>query len=383
MLFRSDIFFIAQSSINQTITLSGVLSSGTASGSSTNRLVIDESGSSYSNVVILTNNANSFVANIRVDFGTLATTSNAALGAGANQILLNTAAVPAAGTLRLDANGIDINRQVNVNAVGASVNTNGNNGTISGVLAGTSSLTKFGTGQLVLSNGANTFNGPVVVNGGGLLVNGVLPGAASPPAITVNTGGTIGGTGTVGSGAATRNITVNNGGTLVGGDPTTAAGGDPGVLTVNGNILIGGGSNFRVRITGGSPSGTDGGSSGGTPTDPANNGFLFHSTGTLTLNATANIVIDGTGVSFTPNQQYSYLVAQSGSASSINVIDDTVFQTIGFTGTNFSLIGDGTGNVYLAFTPVPEPVTVLGLAAGALGLSGLVRHRLRSRLQRA
>ena len=48
---------------------------------------------------------------------------------------------------------------------------------------------------------------------------------------------------------------------------------------------------------------------------------------------------------------------------------------------NYSLAvaSDGGGGylLQLTFTPVPEPATVFALAAGALGLGGLVRRRLR------
>ena len=43
---------------------------------------------------------------------------------------------------------------------------------------------------------------------------------------------------------------------------------------------------------------------------------------------------------------------------------------------NVSLVSSG-GNLTLTFSPVPEPTTVLGLAAGSLGLGGFIRRRLR------
>ena len=46
------------------------------------------------------------------------------------------------------------------------------------------------------------------------------------------------------------------------------------------------------------------------------------------------------------------------------------------TANNVSLISSG-GNLTLTFSPVPEPATVLGLAAGALGLGGFIRRRFR------
>ena len=64
-----------------------------------------------------------------------------------------------------------------------------------------------------------------------------------------------------------------------------------------------------------------------------------------------------------------------------DVIDPSnyVLQSSTFTGfSGVSLAVDGIGtNLVLTLSPVPEPATVLGVAAGALGLGGLVRRRLR------
>ncbi len=90
-------------------------------------------------------------------------------------------------------------------------------------------------------------------------------------------------------------------------------------------------------------------------------------------------MIDGTGLTFNLSQSYSYLVARLPTgAPAININDQSRFQTIGFVDTpeNIALVTD-SGAVYLNFTPVPEPATVLGLAAGALGLGGYVRRRFR------
>jgi autotransporter-associated beta strand protein len=371
-----DSYFIARTSNGQTITLSGVISGGNAGS----RFVVDETGGTQSNVLILTNPNNTFQGTVRVDFGALAITSDGALGNPNNGLLLQSNSATN-GSLRFDANNITLAATRTVTVLGIPfVNTNGNNATVAGPLVGTSAvvLTKIGAGTLTLANAANTFAGPLNVGGGTLLVNGNLPGSAGGVATTVDTGATLGGTAALGAAGATRNVAVATGGTLAGGNPAAAVGSDPGNLTVNGNIAFDAGANFRTRVTGGAPAAPNtGGSSGATPTSPTNNGLVVHAAGgTLTLNPGMNVVIDGTGVAFTLNQAYSYAVAQTGAAPGLVFNDQSRFQTVGFQATAFSL-NENAGILYLNFTPVPEPVTVLGLAAAGLGLASLVRRKRR------
>ena len=58
-------------------------------------------------------------------------------------------------------------------------------------------------------------------------------------------------------------------------------------------------------------------------------------------------------------------------------VDRLLRQIVGFSVQSASLTGDTGGAIYLNFTPVPEPTTVLGIATAGLGLAGLVRGRLR------
>jgi autotransporter-associated beta strand protein len=288
-----------------------------------------------------------------------------------------------AGTLNLNALSQTINALSSSGAVGMitsgaagtptlTVGNGDGSGTFSGVIqngSGTVAFTKVGAGTQTLG-GANTYTGATTVNGGTLAISGSL---AAGSTVTVNNTATLTGTGTV-NGATT----VNTGGTLIAGNPTAALGADPGTLTVGGNIAFNSGSNFRVRLTGGTP-GTNGGSSGGTPTNPANNGYLVQSAGTFTFDSNANIVIDWTGIAFTQHEVYSYRVGQSTAAIGLNITDQSKFKMVDdYPATNFSLTADGTGAIFLTFTPVPEPGTILGIAAGAIGLGGLLR-RLRAR----
>ncbi len=100
---------------------------------------------------------------------------------------------------------------------------------VSGVIEGSGSLIKVGIGTLALT-GANTYSGPTSVNGGILDVNGSLVSA-----VTVNSGGTLGGNGFVGD-------TLINGGTL-------APGNSIGLLTVQGNLVFTAASSYMVEVS--------------------------------------------------------------------------------------------------------------------------------------
>jgi autotransporter-associated beta strand protein len=311
--------------------------------------------------------------------GPLQVSSAAQLGTGT--VFLGTST--ASGTLRAAGNltfgGAGTPPEI---AVGpsATLDAQANTVTLGTPLSSSGTLTKLGTGTLILSNGGSTFTGAVTVSGGTLLVTGKLPGAAAAPTVTVQNGATLAGTGTIGTtapGGVSRNITVAAGGTLVGGDPAVAAGSVPGTLTVVGNITLQAGSNLRMRLTGGLPAAANSGGSSGSLTSPPNNGSLLQTSGTMTFDPTTNAVVDGTGVTFVP-QSYSYKVAQANSdQSSLNITNQAQFAAIGFTATNFSLTGDVTGAVFLNFTPVPEPATVGLVAAAGLGLVGRVRRKPR------
>jgi T5SS/PEP-CTERM-associated repeat protein/autotransporter-associated beta strand protein len=80
----------------------------------------------------------------------------------------------------------------------STIDTNGQNGTLSGVLSGSGSILKTGLGTLSL-NAANTFTGGVTVSGGTLSV------AGATGDVTVQAGATLVGTGSV------EDITLNSG----------------------------------------------------------------------------------------------------------------------------------------------------------------------------
>jgi autotransporter-associated beta strand protein len=100
--------------------------------------------------------------------------------------------------------------------------------TIEGTIGGFQSLTKMGTGTLVL-NGDSTYTGPTTVNAGFLVINGSIVST-----LTVNTGSTIKGTGIYGP------ITVNSGATL-------SPGNSPGLMFAD-SVIFNPDSIFQVEI---------------------------------------------------------------------------------------------------------------------------------------
>lgn len=244
-------------------------------------------------------------------------------------------------------------------------------------------LTKVGSGTLTLT-GNNTYDGQTNVNAGTLLVNGQsgTNSGTGLSTVIVNSGGTIGGTGR--TNAITFN--VNTGGTVRGGDANMA-----GTLTVNGLLSLGDNAIIGVRVNDASPGAAaagSGGSTDGTIPNPTSNNFIHVTNGDLSWDPTKVVfTIDGTGSPFVVGQTYSYQIGQIDlkDLSTLNISSITSpsqFITTGFNDpTNFTITGGpGTGGqVYLNISPVPEPATVLGLAAGALSLGGLIRRRVARR----
>ena len=150
--------------------------------------------------------------------------------------------------------------------------------TFSGALSGNGALVKTGTGTLVLT-GNNNRPGSVIVNSGGLVMNGFVSSAT-----TVN-GGTLGGTGLFGGGV------VVNGGTLAPGSPI--GGNSIGAMSLGGNFVHNAGGAYQVEV------------------NAAGQGDRVNTSGTATLNGGTVQVLAQAG-SYAPRTTYTIVNATGG-----------------------------------------------------------------------
>jgi len=144
------------------------------------------------------------------------------------------------------------------------------------------SLIKTGDGRLMLT-GDNTYRGPTTVNGGLLAVNGSLTSR-----VTVNDGGTLGGSGRIGA------LTAHHGATV-------APGNSIGSLQVTGDVTFAPGSTYAVEL---SPTSSDRIVAGGTAT-------LSGATVALSLENSPTL-LSATEVQSLLGHQYTILLAAGG-----------------------------------------------------------------------
>jgi autotransporter-associated beta strand protein len=215
-------------------------------------------------------------------------------------------------------------------AVALSVGNSNTNTTFSGGMIGPGSLTKIGSGTLLMT-GSNSYAGSTTVSQGGLVVDGPLVSL-----VTVNSGGTLGGTGSLTS------VTVNPGGHLAPGDP-------PGLLNIIGTLTLLPGAVMDYQLD--------------TPDDSDE---VYMPFGTLALNGQQFGDINFTPLAGFAPGDYTLIVAGTviGSLSS---------------GTSGSIDGYSAnisvqGNI-LVLSVVPEPSALALLGTGAIILAGIVRRR--------
>ena len=235
----------------------------------------------------------------------------------------------------------------------------------------------------------HSYQGNTLVQGGSLVINGTLGDSGAGKLagnVVVGSGATLAGTGTIIlDGGEGKTVTVNQGGTLRGGsaaDPT-------GPLMVSGpTSIIGaatGAGTLAVDLNGT-------GTSGATVSRlvvPGGSTLNFQTTGVGTGPVAIQLLNDG---SLTPGNPYSFTIANGDvnvfllngiPVSSYTHNADFTLRSANFSFSEVTLTVDGSNNLVLGFTPVPvpEPATVMGIAAAALGLGGLVRRLRRGKAQ--
>ena len=142
--------------------------------------------------------ANSYSGGTTVVNGTLGVGANGALGTGPVELFTD-------ATLAFTANGLNLaNAVVLEGSLDPTIDTGANTDTISGVISGPGSLTKTGSGELILT-GADTYTGATTVAAGTLIVNGSIAASSS---LTLDSGTTLGGSGAVGGFVVPSGATV-------------------------------------------------------------------------------------------------------------------------------------------------------------------------------
>ncbi|HGM6677665.1 TPA: autotransporter outer membrane beta-barrel domain-containing protein [Serratia marcescens] len=209
-------------------------------------------------------------------------------------------------------------------------------------ISGHGGLTKQGIGTLVLT-GNNTYSGPTLVNQGRLAVNGSVTSAVS-----VQSGGIVGGSGTVGS------LTARDGGTV-------APGNSIGTLNVAGNVSFEPGSRYAVEV---GPNGqSDRIQSSGSAT-------IGGGEVAVTLENSPNLLTQGEVRSLL-GQQYTILSAQQGVSGQFDAVaPNYLFLGTGLsyqpTGVTLSVGRNGTSFASVAQTSNERAVAAAAdaLAAG-------------------
>ncbi|MDO8396184.1 MAG: autotransporter domain-containing protein [Bradyrhizobium sp.] len=182
-------------------------------------------GSTAGNATIANNGTLSFIGNstagnaalINNVAGTVDFSGSAGLN---NDFRLSAGSIAGAGNYLLGADRL-------------TVGSNNLSTEVSGVISGSGSLVKTGTGTLNLA-GINTYAGATTIDGGVLRVDGSI---ASSSGVTVHANGALMGTGTV-SGTA-----IDSGGSLLGGNGTAGTS-----LAISGNLAFQSGAYFLVQV---------------------------------------------------------------------------------------------------------------------------------------
>jgi autotransporter-associated beta strand protein len=249
-------------------------------------------------VVRLSSAASGFSGTVKVNSGEVEVANSAALGSGSLSLASGAALRVASGVTL--SNAVAITGTNKATLAGGATNTDVS--TVSGPITGTGGIDKTGSGTVVITGTNNNFTGATDISEGKLVVNGDI---SSSSKVTVEAGGTLGGSGKVGA------LEVASGGTL-------AVGNSPGTL-IAGNTTWAGGASLAWEVD----DSTGNQAPGGTTVFGQGTSWDFLDvTGTLNITATSGskFIIDvisllngtntgGAADGFAPGTDYSFAIA--------------------------------------------------------------------------
>ncbi len=202
----------------------------------------------------------------------------------------------------------------------------GSAGTYAGIMSGTGSLLKEGSGTLNLTGG-NTYSGGTSINAGALAVNGGITGT-----VTIGSAGALSGAGSVGS-------VINSG--------NIAPGNSIGTLTINGDVTFAGNSVYEVEA------------------NAAGQSDRLDVTGAATLNGGTVAVLAESGT-YAQSTNYTILSAESVTGAFTDVTSNLVFLT--------PTLDYDSSNIYLRLTRNTTDFADVAITANQISLaSGLDR----------
>src|SRR2546425_933880 len=343
-----------------TLTISGVISGAgglTKSGSGT----------------VTLSAANTYTGVTTINVGTIAIAADAGLGASPGAPTAGKLSF-GGGTLRTTASfTLAANRGIALTGAGTISTDPGTTLTYGGIIAGASTLTKAGTGTLIVS-GANTYTGATAISAGTLQL-GATNAAPSGSAVTVSGGatfdlrgfsdgiGSLAGAGTVTSGAAGAVVLTaggNNSSTTFSGVMQNGSGTvaltktGTGTLTLSGANTYGGATTVRAGVL-----------------DVQNNTALGATAGATTVAGGAALQLDGSGLvvaepvtlngtgiagggalrQLANTNTWSGTITL-GSAARVNADAGTLTVSGGITNGGFPLTVGGAGNTTISTTAI-------------------------------
>ena len=283
------------------------------------------------------------------------------------------------GTLQIAGANIAIALPITLMSQGGTIDTNGNNATLSGAISGPGGLTKIGAGTLTLS-GSSTYAGATAANVGTLQAGAVN--AFSPfSAFTVASGATLDLASlnqTIGSLAGAGSVTLGSATLTTGGNNTSttfsgAISGTGGLTKIGTGTMVLTGNNIYSGITtinAGALVLGDGGASGSLAGNVVNNGiFAINRSDTLTsgntISGTGAFVQMGPGTTvLTGNNTYS---GTTTVATGTLIVNGSIVNSAVMVNSGATLAGTGTVG---ATTILSGGTFAPGNSAGTMTVAG-------------